>query len=171
MREKQSFFHYITRPKFFGLMAITIFLLIWWGIPAFNKWQADKMVDGLCAKDAGIKVYEIVKLPAEKFSESNRYSKISGVYVPSQKYAKSTDEYYYTSETQWIIPDGPQIGDLDLRRYHTKLYRVKDGKLLAEGVGYSRRGGDAVGPWHPSSYGCVRAPGTKNMNQQVFIRE
>jgi len=159
------------RLKMVAIIMVLILLSVWWGVPAFNKWQADKMVDELCAKDAGIKVYETVKLPEESFSAAKNFSKITGIYLPEKKYAKPTDEYYYISEMQWIIPDGPQIGDLDLYRYHEKIYRVKDDKLLAESVGYSRRGGDAAGPWHPSSYSCVRSPGAKNMNQQVFSSE
>jgi len=171
MSEKQSFFHFITRPGFLGIMAITIFLLIWWGIPAFNKWQADKMVDDLCAKDAGITVYEIVKLPIERFSAARNFSKISGIYVPPQKHAKPEDEYYYTSEIQWIIPKGTQIRDLSLWKSYYRIFRIKDDDLLAVDVNYTRLGGDAIGPWHPSHYGCVRAPGSKNVKQQVFIKK
>lgn len=146
-------------------IALVFMATIWWGIPAVNKWRVDKAVDELCAKDGGIKVYEAVRLSEEKFNEFGE------VYVPTKKNAKSMDEYYYTNETTWIIPEGKQVRDIDLRRYHDRLFRAKDGKLLAEGVGYSRRGGDAVGPWHPSHYACPAQSDEKYINQKVFIHE
>lgn len=131
----------------------------------FNKWQADKQVDELCAKDGGIKVYETVKLPAKRFGEFGE------IYVPEKKYAKPTDEYYYTSETLWIIPEGTQVRDIALWRHDDKLFRTKDGKLLAEGIGYARRGGDAAGPWHPSGYLCPTQSDIKYVNQKTFIHD
>lgn len=145
--------------------AFAVFFLVWWGIPASNKWQADKLVDGLCAKDGGIKVYETVKLSPERFSEFGE------ILIPLKKDAKSTDEYFFTSETTWIIPEGNQVRDLDLRRDHDKLFRAQDGRLLAESVGYSRRGGDPASPAHPSYYACPQHAGVKYMNQKVFIHK
>lgn len=165
MSTRRGFSQLFANPKFWVGIVLVVLFAVWSGIPAYNKWQADKRVDALCAKDSGIKVYETVKLPADKFSEFGE------IYVPEKSYAKPTDEYYYTSETQWIIREGTQVRDLDLRRYHEKLFRVADGKLLAEGVGYARRGGDAAGPWHPSSHSCPVQSGTKSMNQQTFIRD
>jgi len=159
------------RLKTVGIIVMLILLSVWWGIPEFNKWQADEMVDELCAKDAGIKVYETVKLPEESFSSSKNFSKITGIYLPEKKYVQPTDEYYYTSERQWIIPKGTEIRNLSLWKSHYRIFRVTDGKLLAVDVNYTRLGGDAVGPWHPSHYGCVRTPGIKNVKQQVFIKK
>lgn len=164
MTEKLIILSFLTWPKIIGVFFF-IMLFVWLGVPEINKWRADKMVDELCAKDGGIKVYEAVKLPVERFSEFGE------IYVQLKKDAKPTDEYYYTSETLWIVPKATQFGNLDLRRYHDKLFRAKNHKLLAEGVGYSRRGGDAAGPWHPSHYGCAMQSSIKYVNQKLFIRD
>ena len=150
------------RQKLWVGMVFVILLSIWFGIPSFNKWQADKLVDELCAKDGGIRVYETVKLLPERFNEFGE------ILVPLKKDAKSTDEFFFTSETQWIIPEGAQVRDLDLRRYNDRLFRARDGKLLAEGIGYSRRGGDAAGPWHPSHHECSTQSDIKYVNQKTF---
>lgn len=156
-----------SRLKLWGAIIVAVLLAVWLGVPAFNKWRADRLVDELCAKDGGIKVYETVTPPAERFS------KFGEIYVPLLKDAKLTDEFYYVGETQWIVGDGKKnIGDLDLYRYHDKLFRASDKKLLAEGIGYTRRGGDPIGPWHPSSYTCPPLSGAsiKHVNQRVFVR-
>lgn len=161
----QTNFSLWLRPKLWIGLAVVVLFSVWLGIPTFNKWRADKLVDELCAKDGGIKVYERVKLPAARFSEFGE------IYVPPQKSALPIDEYFYTSETQWIIPEGTQVRDIALWRYHDKLFRAEDSKLLAEGVGYARRGGDAAGPWHPSGYSCHGQSDIKYVSQKTFIRD
>lgn len=151
------------RTKFLIGIAVAIFLSLWVGVPMFKKWQADKLVDQLCAKDGGIIIYETVKLPADRFS------KFGEIYVPKRG-ATLTREYYYTSDTQWIIPEAIKFGNLDLRRVNIKLYRAIDGKLLAESIGYSRRGGEVYFlPSHPSHYNCSFKYGIKNVSKSVFI--
>ncbi len=131
----------------------------------YKQWQADKLVDQLCAKDGGVKVYETVRLPANRFSEFDE------IFVP-EKMATTVSEFFYTSETQWIIPEDVKFNGLDLRRVNDKLFRVRDGKLLGESIGYSRRGGDIVLlPMHPSHYKCSFKYGIKDVNQNVFIKK
>lgn len=164
MRTK-SLISTLAHPRILGWIVFIFLFAAWGGIPAFNKWRADKKVDELCAKEGGIEIYGTVKLPAEKFTEFGE------IYVPQKKQAKSSDEYFYTTETTWIIPEGTQVRDLTLWRDHYKLFRAIDGKLLAESIVYARRGGDAAGPWHPSHYACPAQAGGKRVNQRVFIRE
>jgi len=127
-----------------------IIILFWWGIPTIRKWKADRMVDELCAKDGRGIVYEKVTLSKDKFR--NGFVQIN---IPPRNYIKASDEYYYTDETTWIIPENNSFGGIDLYRLHYKLFRTKDNKLISEYVSYSRRGGDPIGPWHPSSYSCT----------------
>ncbi|WP_157040000.1 hypothetical protein [Pelobacter propionicus] len=132
---------------------ISIFILLlfslWLGLPTYRKWKVDRLVDELCTKDGGSKVYETVILPVEKFDG------LGLVYVPPQSDVKPTDEYYETNKITWIIPESNKFGSLDLFRSHTKIYRIADGKLISEHVSYARRGGDPILiPVHPSSYSC-----------------
>lgn len=154
--------------KHWGKLVFLVFLLVWLGLPAFNKWRADKLVDELCAKDAGIKVYETVKLPKERFNEWGQF------YVPDIRFMKATDEYY-TEHVNIYYKDGMPIMDnshkdesLDVWQSHYKLYRKVDYKLLGESIGYSRRGGDPIGPWHMSSYTCPDNFGNTALSQQIF---
>jgi hypothetical protein len=47
---------------------------------------------------------------------------------------------------------------------------AKDGKLLSEFVDYARRGGDPIGPWHPSSYSCFDKS-KANSYPETFIKK
>lgn len=152
----------MTPKRWIGIASLLL-LILWWGVPSFNKWRADRLVDELCAKDGGIKVYETVTLSKDRFSKFNE------IYVSQKKDWKSPEEYYSTSETTWIIPEGRKFGELDMWRYHDRLFRASDNKILAEGIGYSRRGGDAIGRVHPSHYTCSISADIKYVNQKTFI--
>ena len=152
------------------ILIFLIFWLFWQGIPAFNRWRADKLVDELCAKDGGIKVNETVTLPKERFD------KWGTMFVADKRFMKSTDEYYTEWDTQYYKMDGT----LDLEKPHRdkspevsqshyKIYRKIDAKLLGEAVGYARRGGEAIGPWHLSSYACPTNFET-DLNKQIFLK-
>lgn len=131
---------------------LTLFMLfcLWFGIPTFNKWRADKLVEELCAKDGGIKVYEVVSIPKEKFDQWGQFV------VPFDDYAKPNDEYYIV----WKITniqgrhESVDILSLTIYQHHFTLYRTVDRKILGESIIYSRRGGDVVGAFMPSSYSC-----------------
>lgn len=120
--------------------------------------MADAEVRRLCEIDGGIKVYETVKLPAERF---NKYGQIR---IPYKEIAKEGDEYYYESSRDFIRKGNPEMW-----RSHYKIYRSSDGRLLGESVSYSRRGGDVPGPWHSSSFGCPEKGGTGDLMMQIFI--
>lgn len=152
--------------KHLGKIAFLIFLLLWLGLPAFNKWRADKLVDELCAKDAGIKVYETVVLPRYRFDVRGQF------HVSDIRYMKPTDEYY-SNHTFTYYKNGMPIMDgshkdetLEVWQLYHKIYRKIDDKLIGESISYSRRGGDPVGPWHMSSYTC---PENDNLEKQIFF--
>lgn len=155
--------------KHWGALTLIVVLLLWQGLPAFNRWRADKLVDELCAKDSGIKVYESVTLPKERF---NRWGQFE---VSYKEFIKPTDEYYMEGKTLYYKKNGVldtaeprQDRHLEIRRYHDQVYRKTDNKLLGESISYSRVGGDAIGPWHISSYHCPANAGNTFLAQQVF---
>jgi hypothetical protein len=108
-----------------------------------EKARLDEQVRELCAKDGGVKVYETVQLPAEKFD------KYGNVGVPNKQYAKPSDEYYFETEIQFYREGNPS-----LERARTVMVRRSDGKVLGESIRYGRGGGDLPGPWHGTSFDC-----------------
>ncbi|TXI27284.1 MAG: hypothetical protein E6Q60_10160 [Nitrosomonas oligotropha] len=123
-----------------------------------EKDRLDREVKRLCAIDGGIKVYETVKLPAERFDQ---YGQIS---IPYKKNVKAGDEYYYESSTVYLIRGNPEMW-----RSHYRVYRAYDSKFLGESVGYARVGGDIPGPWHSSSYSCPDKVDITDLKKQIFV--
>ncbi len=149
--------------------AFLLFWLLWQGIPAFNRWQADKLVDELCAKD-GIKVYETVKLPKYQFD------KWGNAIVRGKSFMEPSDEYFYEDESQvyeknknpeWVEHHRDQ--QIEIRRTHYKFYRKLDNKLLGESMSYYRTGGEAIGPWGLLSYTCSIGS-SDELNKQIFLK-
>lgn len=135
---------------------VAMFVMLWLALG--DQWAADNQVRELCTKDGGVKVYEAVKLPAEKFDKWGMVN----FYKPTQGENTLGPEYVYKSETTYYRRDNPAMW-----RTHTKVMRRLDGKLLSESVSYSRRGGDLPGLWHPSSFSCPKEIG---LIEKTFIR-
>jgi len=124
-----------------------------------EKDRLDAEVRRLCEKDGGIKVYETITLPPDKFD------KFGVVHVPLRGNAKSNDEFLFEWETTYFRKGSPEMW-----KNHFRLVRIKDGKLLGEAISYSRRGGDFPGPWHDSSFGCPPDGDISVLKQRVFSR-
>lgn len=123
------------------------------------KAALDDEVLRLCAIDGGIKVYETVKLPVDKF---NQWGQVD-FRVPLKRNEKPDSEYFYEWQTDYY-----QKGNPALYRNHFRLFRAYDNTLLGEAIGYVRQGGDAYGPWHDSSFDCPSDAGITNLKQRVF---
>lgn len=118
----------------------------------------DQQVRELCAKDGGVKVYETVRLPTERF---DKYGQIR---IPAKQDAKPGDEYYYESSMRHLRSGNPVMWQL-----HFKVYQKFNNKLLGESISYARQGGDAPGPWHESSFGCPYTADITDLKKQIFI--
>ncbi len=130
-----------------------------------SKAELDAEVKRLCAIDGGVKVYETVRLPAERFD------KYGNVHIPLKKNATPSDEYFYEWEVRTIKSGDPDGGGAAVMwRDSFKFYRAKDNKLLGEDISYARRGGDLPGPWHPSSFRCPNATQNAGIEKLVFLR-
>lgn len=125
-----------------GAMA-TLAGLLW--LAQGETWQADKQVRELCAKDGGVRVYETVTLPADKF---NQWGQIN-FYRPDQGEDALGSEYMFRQDIHYYQKGGPVVS-----RTHYQVIRRSDYTLLGETVFYGRGGGDMPGPWHDSSYVC-----------------
>jgi hypothetical protein len=116
----------------------------------------------LCAKDGGIKVYETVELPPERF---NRWGQID-FHDPTQHENSIGPEYLFKEDTLYYRQDDPTLS-----RIHYKVFRRVDGKLLGESVIYGRVGGDLPGPWYHSSFRCpdFNKAGENALFSNIFI--
>lgn len=134
-----------------GLVLMTI------GYYEGRKYLADVQVRELCAVDGGIKVYETVTLPAEKFDRFGNFK------IPMKKDAKASDEYYYEWDLRYLKP-----GNAEILRSEHRVVRVSDRKILGESIRYIRRGGDFPSPMHESSYICPEINSQVSAEKSIF---
>jgi len=134
------------------LVVVGAVLIVWLGIPTVNKYEADRKVYALCARDGGLKIYETIRWPRERFDEFGNPMLHSGNRTRAKERTLPGDELYTIAETTWLTPE--KHDSLEMLRVHQTLVRLADGKVLGEATSYVRRGGDPLGPWHPSSYVC-----------------
>jgi hypothetical protein len=126
-----------------------------------EKWLLDRQVRELCAKDGGIRVYETVKLPAEKFNQWGQ----PNFYRPTQGQNALGSEYVFKEERNYYRRGNPEMS-----RYHIQVIRRTDGILLGESISYGRGGGDLPGPWHDSSFHCPEEYGDIPLLVRVFVQ-
>lgn len=127
-----------------------------------SQLAVDAEVERLCAIDGGVKVYETVKLPADRF---NQWGQIN-FYKPTQGENTLGPEYVFRRETTYYRQGNP-----DMFRMHTRIIRRSDGRLLGESVYYKRGGGDLPGPWHGSSFMCPDPTAANDVLRQVFVKD
>lgn len=144
----------------FGLLlSCWLGVTFWYG--GGRKVYYDTLVNRMCREDGGVKVYEQVRLPAERFD------KYGNVNVPNKRYAKPSDDYYFETEIQYLVAGNPS-----LERAKTVLVRRNDKKVLGESVRYGRGGGDLPGPWHGSSFNCPPiAEAEGKLETSIFLKE
>jgi len=123
------------------------------------KAQLDAEVKRLCAIDGGIRVYETVELPPEKFNQWGQ----PNFFNPTKGENALGPEYIYKSENKYLHKGNPEV-----RKDHVQIYRKLDMKLLGEVVSYIRGGGDLPGPWQPSAYHC---PDARDVNSVMLMSE
>jgi len=159
-----------TKRNLAGVIVVAVLFILWWGIPEYRIARADAMVNDLCSKDGGLRVYEVVKLPASRFNANGMVSfPDRGALPPMQSNRRPNDDFFYSEETRWLIPEksfSPAVW-----RSQQQLFRAADNKLLGEAVSYSRRGGDPIGPWHQTSFGCPKDADITVLVAKVFGRE
>lgn len=127
------------------------------------KTKSDREVDRLCAIDGGIRIYETVRLSRENFGLSGEvFPQYRG--LPLGKGRLGAD--YYISVDEQVLIDG----DPSLRKSVTAVVRRSDSKVLGSSTNYSRRGGDAPGPWHGSARTCQNVLSAQpGLESSVFV--
>ncbi len=118
-----------------------------------SKAQLNAEVNRLCAIDGGVKIYETVTLPADKFDkwgQINFYRPTQGEDTLGAEYIYQGDIHYYKKGA----PVGQVTQKTAMKRNHIKVIRKSDMKLLGEVVMYHREASDLPEPLHHSSYQC-----------------
>ena len=127
----------------------------WYG--GGRTYYYDAEVNRLCAIDGGVRVYETVRLPVERFD------KYGQVRIPSRRDAKIENDYFYDWDTITI-----QSGNPDMLKSNFRIVRMSDGKTLGTATSYARRGG--VLPGLLSSFRCPPRSDITDLEKQVFIQ-
>jgi hypothetical protein len=153
----QRFRQAATAPRL-AIWAALIALLL--GGCIREKDRLDEQVRQLCAKDGGIKIYEHVRLAADKFDERGHVN----FYRRTSKEPLGA-EYFFEVKVDFFRKGNPEMW-----RNYFQVVRRSDGKVLGESISYSRRGGDWPGPWHESSFGCPDQAGDVALLSQVFVK-
>jgi hypothetical protein len=140
------------------------------GFTSYTKMKMDAEVDRLCAIDGGIKVYETVRLPAEKFKKNGDIN----FYVGSGGENWLGPDYVWKSKTTYLQPGRSENANPRMWRTQDQIIRRSDGKLLGESIYYARYGGDSrllnelIGGPPESSYSCPK--GSIDVIGRVFIK-
>ena len=144
-----------------------------------EKYSLDRRMEQLCAKDAGVRVYESVALPKEMFSPSGlpfpprlRTAR-PGVNTDTESTVEEAlgTEYRRVWRTTYLKRGDPVRGDGLLVRHTEQISRLSDGKILGESVSYGRSGGDFIAYPHFSSKLCPTEQNSNAVVQAVFAQK
>lgn len=149
----------LARIKRFLPWTITLAILGGLASCPYSQWQidkADKLVDQLCEKDAGIYIYERVEAPAS-------YFKMPGE-IPLTPYAQIPANAGHAYVLKRVPPQYFKKGNPSVVRVEVILVRQSDQKTLSRQVSYSRYGGEPalLQSFSPlaSQYHCSRFVGS-----------
>jgi hypothetical protein len=120
-------------------------LLVLMMLAGCEKHRLDEQVKELCAKDGGVKVYEVVPRPRSEFSEFG----LIADFHPSRGEQALGPEYLFKREKTNYRTGNPEVS-----RTHYQIIRKADAKLLGETIIYGRGGGDIPSPFHGTSFFC-----------------
>lgn len=138
------------------LIAFPLFLAMA-GCSTPSQMIVDYKIDQLCAKDGGLHVYEREEMP-----------KAVARIAPGKSLLKVGDTHYVDAPSV-EIPDSSLGSVSAITRDAIQLYRVSDGKLLAENISYVRTGGNFLGLYHPSVYRCPAEWAKVSVVPAVFV--
>jgi hypothetical protein len=121
--------------------------------------RLDAEAQRLCAIDGGVKVYETVGLPPEKFNE------LGQALVPTGKDEKGWG-YHTTFRLENLTG---RFSPPTLEKETLSVVRTTDSRVIAESVVYRRLGGDLLdGYLHGSGFHCPADEGS-GLLASVFI--
>ncbi|WP_418647603.1 hypothetical protein ACNQFN_22325 [Thauera butanivorans] len=147
------------KPWMLVVLLLALAPLLTLGFYEGRKAYWDAKVREMCAKDGGIKVYETVRLPPEKFNEWGQ----PNFFRPDQGEDALGVDYVFKKQAAYYRRGNPEMW-----RAHIQVIRRIDEKTLGESTSYSRRGGDLPGPVHDSSFGCPEERGDIPLLMRIF---
>ena len=152
-------------PKKYKLYAL-VFVVLFLGWLFFYPSERDRFdaeAERLCAIDGGIKIYETVILPSDKFTRD-------GVpIIPGKEYRN--DFNYYQDSRYELLAGKMSSGDgASLKRLVTRYIRASDRKVLAEFTSYTSGGGAMfAGYMHDYGYRCPAISDQRELLKKVFM--
>lgn len=150
------------------------------GCPTPSQNLMDEEVKRLCAIDGGIKVYETVKLPPSAFDEfgmvrlyPEQKDENPEPLIHNDKFAVNEyvlgSEYLVRHEFRYLKGDERHYDDPSILRSNFQILRRVGRKLLGEGIGYDRRGGDAPSSG-PTVFSCPENKTIGDILSHIFIK-
>lgn len=122
--------------------------------------RVDALMEELCQKDGGMKIYEKVLLPENQIRKT-------GEPILFETWNRSSGGYKFTSSHEILKADKPT-----LTRYTYSVVRDDDKKMLGEFVTYLRIGGGLI--WRPGPDPFKRCPtGTNDIEfvKKIFVKD
>lgn len=134
-----------------------------------EKYELDRQMHALCEKDGGLRVYETVTLPPDKFDQNG--DPFPGWRTRPESLRLGAD-YRLIHDVSYLRQGDPVKGEGQLSRSHWKVLRTSDNKVLGEGVSYGRSGGDFIAVGHFTSNSCPSRFGAPRVViNAVFVKE
>ena len=133
------------------LAALVVLLLLAVGFFEGRKAYWDYQVRGMCEKDGGARIHEH-ELITHQEALANHLLIGGEIVIPPRPERPSSSGYYIDYESIYLRTAAPSVF-----RSRTTLVRVRDMKVLAEMISYSRVGGDFPTFAHPSTTSCSDA--------------
>ena len=141
-------------------IVLAALLMAWWLFYPSERDRLDAEAKRLCAIDGGVRVYETVKLPPEKFDQYGRLS------VPSNE--DKVGFGYYRKYEYWLLqgPIDPSYGP-NLTKHKVSILRSNDKKIMGEDIYFQRAGGC---PLEGYVQGCgFQCPSSDDQDLEAFI--
>lgn len=115
--------------------------------------MADVELNELCAKDAGIHVYERVALPSKYFYPEVKGSPVAGE-IDLAALERDKGQLGRNFELIHHSSRFKSRSGVDMQKVSYRLIEHPSGKLLADGLNYTRIGGDLGNPFTPTVQSC-----------------
>jgi len=136
-----------------------------------ERYALDRQMEELCRKDGGVKVYESVRLPADRFDLTGRVISSPAQEMGRGVFVQVVQGGYGIESRDEVIKAGDPfkgfVSEGRLLRFTTTVRRLSDGKVLGEEISYGRTGGD-ISLGHPSQSICPNPRPARGVVQAVL---
>ena len=130
-----------------------------------EKDRLDAEARRLCSIDGGIKVFETVTLPPEKFNQYGQPLIPNGKDDKGYGYFSKGDQEHIAGQISQLSGDGA-----GLKKHTSQIVRTADGKVMGESIVYGRHGGGLLdGYLHGSGFRCPDV-GPWELENKVFMK-